>query len=400
MKPIYLDYAATTPVDPRVLDTMLPFFTTHFGNPASAHHSLGRQALDAVERARSQVATALGADPREIIWTSGATESDNLALQGIAFSPFYTRRGNHIITVATEHKAILDCCSFLESRGTRITYLPVDGEGRLDPEKLADEITPETILVSVMHANNETGVIQPIEKIGAICRAYDVLFHTDATQSFGKLPIDVERAHIDLLSLSAHKIYGPKGTGALYVRRKGPRVRCTPLVHGGGHEKGLRSGTLNVPGIVGLGQAAEIAVCEMAGEQARLQGLRDRLEEQLIARVTCPVKRNGAHHERLAGFANLSFEGIEAEKLMKTTPEIAVSARAACTSAVRQPSYVLAAMGCDDARIAGSIRFSLGRGTSEAEIDDVVQSFSRAVASGLLDLDHDKNYRPCGLRRP
>lgn len=380
MMPIYLDYAATTPVDPRVLDAMLPFFTTHFGNAASSHHAFGAQALEAVEEARKQVATVLAADPREIIWTSGATESNNLALQGIAFSPYYAKRGNHIITVATEHKAVLDCCAFLETRGIKVTYLPVDSGGRIDLDRFAAAITPETILVSVMHANNETGVLQPIREIGALCTRREVLFHTDATQSFGKEPIDVERDRIDLLSLSAHKIYGPKGAGALYVRRKGPRVRCAPILHGGGHEGGLRSGTLNVPGIVGLGRAAEIAREAIAEEQARIRRLRDRLEAEVTARATCPVTRNGAEHPRLAGFANLSFQGIVAETLLPHLPGLAVSTRAACTSAVRQPSYVLAAMGCDEARIAGAIRISLGRNTTEAEIDEAVRSLVEVIA--------------------
>jgi cysteine desulfurase len=379
MMPIYLDYAATTPVDPRVLDAMLPFFTTHFGNAASAHHAFGKYAFEAVEQARMQVATALAADPREIIWTSGATESNNLALQGIAFSPYYAKRGNHIITVATEHKAVLDCCATLETRGVKVTYLPVDSGGRIDLDQLADAITPETILVSVMHANNETGVLQPIREIGALCTQREVLFHTDATQSFGKVPIDIERDRIDLLSLSAHKICGPKGVGALYVRRKGPRVRCAPLVHGGGHEGGLRSGTLNVPGIVGLGYAAAIAIREMNEEQERIRRLRDHLEAQLIARAACTITRNGVPKERLAGFANLSFDGIIADQFMARLPELAVSARAACTSAVRQPSYVLAAMGCNETRIAGAIRLSLGRATTQTEIDDAIERILQAM---------------------
>ncbi|MBL7646066.1 MAG: cysteine desulfurase [Candidatus Hydrogenedentes bacterium] len=382
MTPIYLDHAATTPVDPRVLDAMLPFFTTHFGNAASAHHAFGKYAHEAVDLARDQVATALAADPREIVWTSGATESNNLALQGIAFSPYYAKRGNHIITVATEHKAVLDCCAFLETRGIKVTCLPVDGGGRIDLQQLADAITSETILVSIMHANNETGVLQPIREIGALCTAREVLFHTDATQSFGKVPIDIERDRIDLLSLSAHKIYGPKGVGALYVRRKGPRVRCTPLVHGGGHEGGLRSGTLNVPGIVGLGCAAEIATGEMETEQERIRQLRDHLEAELIARGPCAITRNGAPHDRLAGFANLSFDGIIADQFMARIPQLAVSARAACTSAVRQPSYVLAAMGCDEARIAGAIRLSLGRSTTRAEIDEAIRAIAEALSRG------------------
>jgi len=377
MNPIYLDYAATTPVDPRVLDAMLPFFTTHYGNAASTH-GLGRHAAAAVENAREQVAAALGADPREIVWTSGATESDNLALQGVALAPYYARRGKHIVTAATEHKAVLDCCDYLESRGIAVTRLPVDSDGLIDPDRLAGAITPETLLVSIMHANNETGVLQPIEAIGALCRERGVLFHTDATQSFGKLPIDVEAAHIDLLSLSAHKLYGPKGVGALYLRRKGPRVRCDAMIHGGGHERGFRSGTQNVPGIVGLGYAAEIALAERAAEQERIRGLRDRLEAALMAQVD-GVARNGSAVARLAGIANLSFAGVSAEKLMALMPEIAVSSSAACTSAARQPSYVLAALGCDEARIAGSLRFSLGRQSTPEDVEKTIACVVRAV---------------------
>lgn len=370
MNPIYLDYAATTPLDPRVLDAMLPFFTEHYGNAASTH-GRGQHAAAAVETARAQVAGALGADPREIIWTSGATESDNLALQGVALAPYYARRGNHIVTAATEHKAVLDCCAHLETRGLRVTYLPVDEDGLIDLAELAGAITPETILVSVMHANNETGVIQPIEAIGALCRERGVPFHTDATQSFGKLPIDVNAAGVDLLSLSAHKLYGPKGTGALYVRRKGPRVRCAPLLHGGGHERGLRSGTLNVPGIVGLGRATEIALADRDSEQERLRHLRDQLEGAFMTRLD-GVRRNGAIRTRLAGVSNLSFAGIDADQLMATVPGVAVSSKAACTSAARQSSYVLAALGCDEARIAGSLRFSLGRQTAAGEVEEAV----------------------------
>lgn len=377
MNPIYLDHAATTPVDPRVLEAMLPFFTEQFGNAAS-HHPVGQGASAAVERARAQVAAVLGADPREIVWTSGATESDNLALQGVARSPYYARRGNHIVTVATEHKAVLDCCAFLEARGIAVTYLPVDSQGLVDPAHLADAITPETILVSVMHANNETGVIQPIDTIGALCRERGVLFHTDATQGFGKRAIDVNAASIDLLSLSAHKIYGPKGVGALFVRRKGPRVRCEPLLYGGGHERGIRSGTLNVPGIVGLGAAAEIAERERVEEQARIQELRNLLESELMRQVP-GVTRNGSGAARLSGITNLSFATIRADDLMARMPAVAVSASAACTSATRQPSYVLAALGCDEKRIAGSIRFSLGRETTRAMIDEVIRRIVEAT---------------------
>lgn len=378
MSLIYLDYAATTPVDPRVLDAMLPYFNERFGNAASTGHAAGKAARDAVEHAREQVAAVLGADPREIVWTSGATESDNLALQGVTFAPYYAGRGNHIVTAATEHKAVIDCCAHLASQGVHVTRLPVDGDGLIGLDRLADAITPETRLVSVMHANNETGVLQPIREIGAICRARGVLFHTDATQSFGKLPIDVNRDHIDLLSLSAHKIYGPKGVGALYVRRKGPRVRCAPLIHGGGHEGGLRSGTLNVPGIVGLGLAAEIAGRDPETEQARIAELRDLLESALMRRLA-GVSRNGAPGARLAGFANLTFAGAAAEAIMAGAPEVAVSAGAACSSAARLSSYVLAAMGRDREAIECSIRFSLGRPTTAGEIHEAAARIAEAV---------------------
>ncbi len=371
MNPIYLDHAATTPLDPRVLEAMIPFFSEHFGNAASRNHSMGHYAKEAVENAREEVARTLGADPREIIWTSGATESNNLALKGVAASSYYKARGNHMVTVTTEHKAVLDPCEALEEHGINVTYLTVDSQGSLDLERLEEAITEKTILVSVMHANNETGVLHPIRDIGRICKERNVVFHTDATQSFGKEPIDVQEYGIDLLSLSAHKVYGPKGTGALYVRRKRPRVRCEALIHGGGHERGLRSGTLNVPGIVGLGTAARFARDERAEEQKKIRSLRDLLQQELVAKLDATV--NGHPEQRLANILNLSFTGLDADALMERTPGVALSASAACTSASMQPSYVLAALGYDEEKIAGSIRFSLGRFTTQSEIESTIE---------------------------
>ena len=375
---IYLDHSATTPLDPRVLEAMQPFFLTHFGNAASRHHALGRRASDAVDEARVQVAMALGADPREIHWTSGATESNNLALLGIAASRAYENR-RHVVTVRTEHPSVLDPCRHLESQGIEVTYLGVDSRGALDPGRVADSIRGDTLVVSVMHANNEIGVLHPIAEIGAICRERGTLFHTDAVQSFGKEPLDVAAMHIDLLSISAHKIYGPKGVGALFVRRKGPRVRCEPRLHGGGHERGLRSGTLNVPGIVGLGVAAVLG-CD-GDEQERITALRDRLEAGVLAGVSEAVV-NGGGGPRLGATSNLSFPGVDAEGLIDRLPELAVSTASACTSASRQPSYVLGAMGFDEARVRGSVRLSVGRFTTEAEVDTAVRLLVAAASLG------------------
>lgn len=351
---IYLDHNATTPLDPRVLDAMLPYFKESFGNASSRHHALGCDAAKAVETAREQVARLIGADTREIVFTSGATEADNLAIKGVP------EKGRHLVTCVTEHRAVLDAAEHLESKGWKVTWLKVSTSGTLDLEKLAAALSEKTALVSLMHANNETGTLHPLREIGALCRAKGVLFHTDATQSFGKEPIDVNADRVDLLSLSAHKVHGPKGVGALYVRRKEPRVRLEALLHGGGHEKGLRSGTLNVPAIVGLGRAAELC----RGESwERVRALRDRLQEAL------PGTLNGHPEKRLANTLNMSFPGVDGEKLMKALPDVAVSSSSACTSAQMQPSYVLGAMGADDAKIRGSIRFSLGRFTTEAEID-------------------------------
>jgi cysteine desulfurase len=369
---IYLDHNATTPLDPRVLDAMMPFLTDRFGNAASRHHPLGCDAATAVETAREQVASTIGADPREIIWTSGATESNNLALQGVLGSPVYKKR--HVVTVATEHRAVLDTCEVLALRDVDVTYLSVDAAGRIDLDRLAAAITRETLLVSVMHGNNETGVVHPIAQIGALCRERGVLFHTDATQSFAKTPIDVNAMRIDLLSASAHKIHGPKGVGVLYVRRRDPRVRCQPLLHGGGHERGLRSGTLNVPGVVGMGVAATLPFDEGIGT------LRDRLEQALVSRLD-DVEVNGHGATRLATTTNLSFAGVDGARLMKRMPDLAVSSSSACTSALLQPSYVLGAMGCDEARARGSVRFSLGRFTTEEEVDIAVDTVVAAVTA-------------------
>lgn len=377
-KPIYLDHNATTPVDPRVLDAMLPYFTEEFGNAASRHHALGCRAAIAVEAAREQVAAVIGADPREIVFTSGATEANNLAIKGLATSSL-AREKNHIVTVKTEHKAVLDACEHLGQRGFDITYLPVDRDGCIDPQQVADAITQRTGLVTIMHANNEIGVLHPIETIGQFCKEKGVLFHTDATQSFGKERIDVEAFGIDLLSLSAHKFYGPKGIGVLYVRRKKPRVRLEPILHGGGHERGLRSGSLNVPGIVGLGAAAQICRDESQEEQTRIRQLRDTLETQLMKRLD-DVTRNGHPTTRLANTSNLSFAHIDGDALMKLMPQIAVSSSSACTSAALQPSYVLGALGASDEQIQSSVRFSLGRFTTLDEISTTVEVVTKAVA--------------------
>jgi cysteine desulfurase len=376
---IYLDYNATTPLDPRVLEAMLPFFRDRFGNAASRQHRYGSEAARAVEIAREQAAAPIGAQPDEIVWTSGATESVNLALQGVAASPAYATKAKHLVTVATEHRAVLDCADHLEKKGFKVTTLGVDRQGMLDLGKLAQVITEKTLLVSVMHANNEIGVLHPIGEIGALCRKKGVLFHTDATQSYGKEPIDVNELHVDLLSASAHKFCGPKGAGLLYVRKRHPRVRCEPMLHGGGHEKGLRSGTLNVPAIVGFGAAADLCRKERAAEQPRFRALRDRLEKGLRS-APGGVEPNGDSERRLAHTANLSFAGVDADALMKALPEIALSSSSACTSAALQPSYVLGALGCDDARIKGSIRFSLGRFTTQAEIDLAAEEIATAVS--------------------
>ncbi len=372
--PIYMDYSATTPCDPRVVDKMVPFFSRTFGNAASRNHSFGWTAEAAVEAAREQVAALIGASAKEILWTSGSTESNNLAIKGVA--GMYREKGNHLITAITEHKAVLDPMKHLEQQGFEVTYLPVDGRGRIDLAALAAAITDRTILVSLMAANNEIGTVHPLAEIGALCRAKGTLFHTDATQAAGKLALDVESQHVDLMSLSAHKMYGPKGVGCLYVRRRNPRVRLVPILDGGGHERGMRSGTLNVPGIVGMGEAARICreeICreESEAEVARFAAMRDRLESSLLRRIPDAVVNGDVEH-RLPHLSNVSFPYVEGESLIMGIKEIAVSSGSACTSASLEPSYVLKGLGLGDELAHSSIRFSLGRFTTDAEVDYVV----------------------------
>ncbi|OSM02404.1 IscS subfamily cysteine desulfurase [Magnetofaba australis] len=373
--PIYMDYQATTPMDPRVFEAMTPWFVEKFGNPASRSHPYGWEADTAVEAARKQVADAICADPREIVWTSGATESDNLAIAGVA--DFYKDKGNHIITVVTEHKAVLDTCRTLEMKGFEVTYMPVGVDGLVDLDKLRAAITDKTILVSVMAVNNETGVIQPLKEIGQICRDSKVFFHCDAAQGVGKMPIDVNAMNIDLLSISAHKIYGPKGIGALYVRRR-PRVRLNAIIHGGGHERGMRSGTLATPLIVGMGEACRLATEEMATENERILMLREKLRKGIEEKLT-HVTVNGHVEKRVAGNLNMSFGYVEGESMMMAIKDVAVSSGSACTSASLEPSYVLRAMGVDEAMAHTSIRFGIGRFTTEEEIDYVINLVITAV---------------------
>jgi len=375
--PIYLDYAATTPVDPRVLDKMLPFFGQMYGNAASRTHSFGWVAEEAVENARAEVAKTIGADPKEIAWTSGATESDNLAIKGAA--EYLAEQGNHIITLVTEHKAVLDTCKHLERHGCEVTYLPVDAQGLVTAEQVEAAIGPKTVLVTIMLANNETGVIQPVAEIGAVCRKHKVLFHTDATQAFGKIPVDVEAMNIDMASLSAHKVYGPKGVGALYVRRRKPRVRIAPQMHGGGHERGNRSGTLNVPGVVGFGEAARLAREDMPVESARIGGLRDYLRDRLVAKIPHAIV-NGSPEHVLPGHLNISFAYIEGESLIMALKDVALSSGSACTSASLEPSYVLRAMGLDDELAHSSLRITIGRFTTREELDYLADLLERHVA--------------------
>src|SRR5579883_3322281 len=366
--PIYMDNHATTPVDPRVLEAMTPYFTGFFGNAASRNHVFGWQAEDAVEKARKQVADLIGANPKEIVFTSGATESDNLAIKGVA--EMYAERGNHIITAATEHKAVLDTCKRLEKHGVRVTYLPVQQNGLVDLDQLKAAITDKTILITIMYANNEIGVLQPIAEIGKIAKERGVLFHSDATQAVGKVPVDVIKEGIDIASVSAHKMYGPKGVGALYVRRRNPRVQLTAQIDGGGHERGMRSGTLNVPGIVGLGAACEIAQREMPEESKRLAYLRDKLKDRLLAGLD-EVYIHGTTERRLPNNLNISFAYVEGESLLMGINDVAVSSGSACTSATLEPSYVLKALGAGDDLAHSSIRFGLGRFNTEAEVDYV-----------------------------
>ena len=374
--PIYLDYHATTPVDPRVLEAMLPFFTRQFGNAASRNHAFGWEAEEAVENARKQVADLIGASAKEVIFTSGATESNNLAIKGVA--EMYREKGHHVVTCVTEHKAVIDTCKKLEKQGARVTYLPVQKDGRISLDDLREAITDKTILITIMTANNEIGVLQPIAEIGAIAKEKGILFHTDAVQAVGKIPVNVNELKVDLLSLSGHKMYGPKGVGALFVRRRNPRVLLSEQISGGGHERGMRSGTLNVPGIVGLGKAAELCRTEMAVEGERLRGLRDYLNEQLH-RSLDELYVNGSMEHRLPHNLNVSFAYVEGESLLMGINDVAVSSGSACTSASLEPSYVLKALGAGDDLAHSSIRFGLGRFTTKEEVDYVVQKLTSVV---------------------
>jgi cysteine desulfurase len=374
--PIYFDNHATTQVDPRVVQAMLPYFTEKFGNAASRNHPFGWAGEEAVENARAQVASLIGATPKEIIFTSGATESDNLMIKGVA--EMYREKGNHIITQAIEHKAVLDTCKRLEKEGFEVTYLPVGRDGRVSPEDVRKAITPKTILITIMYANNEIGIINPIQEIGKIAKEHGIFFASDGVQAVGKIPVDVQKDNIDLLAISAHKIYGPKGVGALYVRRRNPRVQLSAIIDGGGHERGMRSGTLNVPGIVGLGAACEIAQKEMAEESVRLAKLRDRLKSGLEAKLD-EVFINGSMEHRLPNNLNMSFAYVEGESLLMGINDIAVSSGSACTSATLEPSYVLKALGVGEDLAHTSIRFGLGRFNTEEEVDYVTDKMAQVV---------------------
>jgi len=374
--PIYMDYHATTPCDPRVFEAMAPYFTEIFGNAASRNHEFGWRGEEAVENGRKQVADLIGASSKEIVFTSGATESDNLAIKGVA--EMYYERGDHIITAVTEHKAVLDTCKKLEKRGFKITYLPVASDGLISPDDVRNAITDKTILVSIMMANNEIGVIQPIAEIGKVCKERGVLFHTDATQAVGKVPFNVNELNVDLASFSAHKIYGPKGVGGLYVRRKNPRVMLVPMMDGGGHERGMRSGTLNVTGIVGLGKACEIAKAEMQDENTRVFGLKEKLRKGIMDEIP-DVYINGHPEHRLPGNLNISFAYVEGESLLMGINDIAVSSGSACTSASLEPSYVLKALGVGEELAHSSIRFGLGRFNTEEEVDYTIGRVNEAV---------------------
>ncbi|MCX6177747.1 MAG: IscS subfamily cysteine desulfurase [Bacteroidetes bacterium] len=373
--PIYLDNNSTTQMDPRVFEAMKPYFLEIYGNAASKSHPFGWAAEEAVDYARGQVASLIGASEKEIIFTSGATESNNLAIKGVF--EMYASKGNHIITLSTEHKAVLDACKHLEKLGAEVTYLSVGYDGMIDPAVIEAAIKPNTILVTVMYGNNELGVVQKITEIGAICKKHGVLFHSDATQAVGKIPVDVLADHIDLMSFTAHKMYGPKGVGALYVRRKNPRVKVTAQMDGGGHERGMRSGTLNVTGIVGFGKACEIAKTDMAEESTRLSGMRDRLERELLTLEESYL--NGNKEYRLPHTTNISFKYVEGEGLMMGVKDVAVSSGSACTSASLEPSYVLKSLGLDDELAHSSLRFGLGRFTTEAEIDYTINLVKEAV---------------------
>jgi len=373
--PIYMDNHATTRVDPRVVEAMLPYFTEVYGNAASRSHSYGWNAEKVVDAAREQVGALIGASGREIVWTSGATESDNLAIKGAA--EFYKDRGRHIITSAIEHKAVLDSCKRLEREGFEVTYLPVGTDGLVTAESVRAAMTDKTILVSIMLANNEIGTVNPVEEIGAVVKEKGALFHIDAVQGTGKIPFDVEKAKADLVSLTAHKMYGPKGVGALYVRRK-PRVRLTAMIDGGGHERGMRSGTLNVPGIVGFGKAAELALAEMPEESARILGMRERLRKGIQGRISDTFV-NGSMEHRLPGNLNISFAYVEGEAMLMALKDVAVSSGSACTSASLEPSYVLRALGVEEEMAHTSIRFGLGRFNTDEEVDYVIDLVARKV---------------------
>ncbi|HZS71188.1 MAG TPA: IscS subfamily cysteine desulfurase [Candidatus Acidoferrum sp.] len=374
--PIYMDHHATTPVDPRVLEAMLPYFGEKFGNAASRNHSFGWAAEEAVETARRQIAALVGATAKEIIFTSGATESDNLMIKGIA--EMYRDKGKHIITQVTEHKAVLDACKRLEKQGYEVTYLPVQNDGCVNPDEVSAAIRPTTILITVMYANNEIGTIQPIREIGRIAKDHGVFFAVDGVQAVGKIPVDVQRDNIDLLALSAHKMYGPKGVGALYVRRGNPRVQLSPMVEGGGHERGMRSGTLNVPGIVGLGKACEVARQEMETESTRLLAMRERLREGLQDRLD-GVTVNGSLERRLPGNLNVSFANTDGESLLMGLNDIAVSSGSACSTATLEASYVLKALGVGNDLAHTAIRFGLGRFNTEEEVDYAVEKTVQVV---------------------
>ncbi|GAB3296447.1 IscS subfamily cysteine desulfurase [Hymenobacter humi] len=373
--PIYLDNNATTPLDPRVLEAMMPYLTEVFGNAASRNHPFGWAAEEAVDYSREQIAKLINCDPKEIIFTSGATESDNLGIKGVF--EMYSQKGNHVITATTEHKAVLDTCKHIEKLGGRVTYLPVNEQGLISLEELEAAMTPETILVTIMYGNNETGTIQPIREIARIAHSHGALFMTDGTQAVGKIPVDVMADGIDIMAFTAHKMYGPKGVGALYVRRKNPRVKVTAQMDGGGHERGMRSGTLNVPGIVGLGKACELAQLEMAADTARLSAMRDRLEKELTTLEESYV--NGSIEHRLPHVTNISFKYVEGEGLMMGVKDLAVSSGSACTSASLEPSYVLKALGLSDDLAHSSLRFGLSRFTTDEQIDYAIGHVKEAV---------------------
>ncbi|MBF9237745.1 IscS subfamily cysteine desulfurase [Hymenobacter sp. BT683] len=373
--PIYLDNNATTPLDPRVLEAMMPYLTDVFGNAASRNHPFGWAAEEGVDYSREQIAKLINCDPKEIIFTSGATESDNLGIKGVF--EMYSQKGNHIITATTEHKAVLDTCKHIEKLGGRVTYLPVNEQGLISLEELEAAMTPQTILVTIMYGNNETGTIQPIREIAKIAHSHGALFMTDATQAVGKIPVDVIADGIDIMAFTAHKMYGPKGVGALYVRRKNPRVKVTAQMDGGGHERGMRSGTLNVPGIVGLGKACELARLEMAADTARLSAMRDRLEKELTTLEESYI--NGSVEHRLPHVTNISFKYVEGEGLMMGVKDLAVSSGSACTSASLEPSYVLKALGLSDDLAHSSLRFGLSRFTTDEQIDYAIGHVKEAV---------------------